>query len=79
MQQQKERLTAQVTGTEAKQLALEEEAAAVKVALSNITSSIHQLDLAGASPSPEPDQTQLNQTHPSNYTDWVSSGSTCRA
>ncbi|XP_071322534.1 laminin subunit gamma-3 [Trachinotus anak] len=68
MQQQKENLTAQVIDTVAKQLALEEEAAGLKLALGNITSSLHQLALTVASPSPEPDQTQLNQTHPTNHT-----------
>ncbi|KAM7392591.1 hypothetical protein PAMA_007618 [Pampus argenteus] len=61
MQQQKENLTAQVN-TVAKQLALEEEAAGLKLVLGNITSSLHQLALTDASPSPEPDQTQLNHT-----------------
>ncbi|XP_044031394.1 laminin subunit gamma-3 [Siniperca chuatsi] len=68
MQQQKENLTVQVNDTVAKQLALEEEAAGLKLALGNITSSLHQLALTDASPSPEPDQTQLNQTHPTNHT-----------
>ncbi|XP_023279771.1 laminin subunit gamma-3 [Seriola lalandi dorsalis] len=68
MQQQKENLTAQVNDTAGKQLALEEEAAGLKLALGNITSSLHQLALTDASPSPEPDQTQLNQTHPTNHT-----------
>ncbi|XP_042251436.1 laminin subunit gamma-3 [Thunnus maccoyii] len=71
MQQQKENLTVQVNDTIAKQLALEEEAAGFKLALGNITSSLHQLALTDASPSPEPDQTQLNQTHPANRaTEW---------
>ena len=77
MQQQKEDLTAQVNETVAKQLALEEEAAGLKLALGNITSSLHQLALTDASPSPEPGQTQLNQTHPSNITTEVSLDSTC--
>ncbi|XP_076613354.1 laminin subunit gamma-3 [Chaetodon auriga] len=68
MQQQKENLTAQVNDAVAKQLTLEEEAAGLKLALGNITSSLHQLALTDASPSPEPDQTRLNQTHPSNRT-----------
>lgn len=78
MQQQKENLTAQVNDTVAKQLALEEEAAGLNLALGNITSSLHQLALTDASPSPEPDQTHLNQTHPSNRTTEVSLESTCR-
>ncbi|XP_035524349.1 laminin subunit gamma-3 isoform X2 [Morone saxatilis] len=68
MQQQKANLTAQVNDTVAKQLALEEEAAGLKLALGNITSSLHQLALTDASPSSELDQTQLNQTHPTNRT-----------
>ncbi|KAA8584390.1 hypothetical protein FQN60_008175 [Etheostoma spectabile] len=68
MQQQKENLTAQVNETVAKQLALKGEAAALKVALGNITSSLHQLALTDASPSTEPDQTQLNLTNPTNHT-----------
>ncbi|XP_053267613.1 laminin subunit gamma-3 [Pleuronectes platessa] len=68
MQQQKENLTAQVNATVAKQLSLEKEAAGLMLALGNITSSLHQLALTDASPSPEPDQTQLNQTHPTNHT-----------
>ncbi len=78
MQQQKENLTAQVNDTVAKQLALEEEAADLKLALGNITSSLHQLALTHASPSPEPDQTRLNQTHPTNHTAEVSLDATCR-
>lgn len=78
MQQQKENLTAQVNETVAKQLALEEEAAGLKLALGNITSSLHQLALTDASPSPAPDQTELNQTHPANHTREVSLDSTCR-
>ncbi len=78
MQQQKENLSAQVNDTVAEQLALEEEAAGLKLALGNITSSLHQLALTDASPSPEPDQTQLNQTHPTKNTAEVSSDSTCR-
>lgn len=73
MQQQKENLTAQVNDTVAQQLALEDEAAALKLALGNITSSLHQLALTDASPSPE-----LNQTHPANHTTEVSSDSTRR-
>ncbi|XP_075954415.1 laminin subunit gamma-3 [Anarhichas minor] len=68
MQQQKENLTAQVNETAAKQLALEEEAAGLELALGNITSSLHQLAPTDASPSPEPHQTQLNQTRPTNRT-----------
>lgn len=73
MQQQKENLTAQVNETAAKQQALQEEAAGLKLALGNITSSLHQLALTDASPSPEPDQ-----THPTNHTAEVSLDSTCR-
>ncbi|XP_034753093.1 laminin subunit gamma-3 isoform X2 [Etheostoma cragini] len=68
MQQQKENLTAQVNETVAKQLVLKGEAAALKLALGNITSSLHQLALTDASPSTEPDQTQLNLTYPTNHT-----------
>lgn len=78
MQQQKENLTAQVNDTVAKQLALEEEAAGLKLALGNITSSLHQLALTHASPSSELDQTPLNQTHPTNQTTKVSLDNTCR-
>lgn len=78
MQQQKENLTVQVNETVAKQLALKGEAAGLKLVLGNITSSLHQLALTDASPSPEPDQTQLNQTHPTNHTTKVSLDSTCR-
>lgn len=53
MQQQKENLTAQVNGTAAEQLGLEEEAAALNLALGNITSSLHQLALTDATPSPQ--------------------------
>ncbi|XP_059214275.1 laminin subunit gamma-3 [Centropristis striata] len=67
MQQHKENLTVQVNETVAKQLALEEKAAGLKLALGNITSSLHQLALTDASPSPEADQTQLNQAHPTNH------------
>lgn len=73
MQQQKENLTAQVNETVAKQLALEEEAVGLKLALGNITSSLHQLALTDASPLPAPDQ-----THPTNHTREVSLDSTCR-
>lgn len=72
MQQQKENLTAQVNETVAQQLALEEEDASFKLALGNITSSLHQLAVTDASPSPEPDQTQLNQTHPASHATEVS-------
>ncbi|XP_034565301.1 laminin subunit gamma-3 isoform X1 [Notolabrus celidotus] len=68
MQQQKANLTAQVNDTVAKQLALEEEDAGLKLALGNITSSFHQLALTAASSSPQPAQTQLNQTQPANHT-----------
>lgn len=78
MQQQKENLTVQVNDTRTKHLALEEEAAGLKLALGNITSSLHQLALTDTSPSPEPDQTKFNQTHPNNHTGKVSLDSTCR-
>lgn len=67
MQQQKENLTAQVNDTVAEQLALEEEAAGLKLALGNITSSLHQLPWTDFGASPEPDQ-----THPTNHTTEVS-------
>lgn len=73
MQQQKENLTVQVNDTVAEQLALEEEAAGLKLALGNITSSLHQLALTDASPYPEADHTQFNQTkHLTNFTTEVS-------
>lgn len=65
MQQQKGNLTVQVNETAAQQLALEEEAAGMTIALGNITSSLHQLALTEASPSPE-------------HTTEVSLRSTCR-
>ncbi|KAF3849317.1 hypothetical protein F7725_015814, partial [Dissostichus mawsoni] len=73
MQQQKGNLTVQVNETAAKQLALEEEAAGLKIALGNITSSLHQLALTVASPSAE-----HNQTHAAKHTTEVSLRSTCR-
>lgn len=73
MQQQKENLTAEVNGTLAEQRALEREAAALKLALGNITSSLHQLALTDAGPSLQP-----NQTRPSNHTPEVSVDSTSR-
>ena len=79
MQQQKDNLTAQANDTAAQQRALQEEAAGVKLALGNITSSLHQLALTDASPSPRPGQTQLDQTRPISHTTEVSSDSTCRA
>lgn len=79
MQQQKDNLTAQANDTAAQQRALQEEAAGVKLALGNITSSLHQLALTDASPSPQPGQTQLDQTRPISHTTEVSSDSTCRA
>lgn len=78
MQQQKANLTAQVNDTVAKQLALEEEDAVLKLALGNITSSFHQLALTAASSSSEPPQTQLNQTQPANHTGEVSVDSSRR-
>lgn len=79
VQQQKDNLTAQANDTAARQRALEEEAAGVKLALGNITSSLHQLALTDASPSPGPGQTQLDQTHPISHTTEVSLDSTCGA
>lgn len=73
MQQQKDNLTAEVNGTVAKQRVLEEEAAALKLALGNITSSLHQLALTDAGPSPQP-----NQTRPSNHTAEVTIDGTSR-
>ncbi|XP_028274254.1 laminin subunit gamma-3 [Parambassis ranga] len=67
MQQQKENLTVQLNQTVAKQLGLEEEDAALKLALGNITSSLHQPALTDASLSPEANQTQFNQTHLTSY------------
>ena len=64
--------------TVAQQLALEEEAASLELALGNITSSLHQLALTDASPSLEPDQIQLNQTHPPSHVTEVSLDRTCR-
>jgi len=77
MQQRKENLTAQVDDTAAHQLALEEEAAGVKLALGNITSSLRQLAPAAGDPSPP----RLNQTQTSGQTAEVSFGTrtTCRA
>lgn len=72
MQQQKENLTVQVNDTIATQLVLEEEAARLKLALGNITSSLHQLTLTDATPSPQPDGTR-----PTNHTREVSLDSTC--
>ncbi|XP_029921853.1 laminin subunit gamma-3 isoform X2 [Myripristis murdjan] len=63
MQQKKENLTAQVNDTVAKQLALQEKSAGFNVALGNITSSLRQLALTDAIPSPDPDRTELNLTH----------------
>ncbi|XP_047426599.1 laminin subunit gamma-3 [Mugil cephalus] len=68
MQQKKENLTAQLSDTVAEQLALQEEAEGLQLALGNITSSLHQLALTDAAQSPEADQTQFNQTNPANYT-----------
>uniref|UniRef100_A0A665WYV5 Laminin, gamma 3 n=1 Tax=Echeneis naucrates TaxID=173247 RepID=A0A665WYV5_ECHNA len=78
MQEEKENLTAQVIDTVAKQLALEEEAASLKLTLGDITSSLRQLALTDASSSPEPDQTQLNQTHLPDRTTEVSLDSSSR-
>lgn len=77
VQQRKDNLTAQANDTAARQRALEEEAAGVELALGNITSSLHQLALTDASPSPGPGQTQLHQTHPISHTTEVSLDSTC--
>ncbi|KAM3873803.1 laminin subunit gamma-3 [Diretmus argenteus] len=72
MQQMKENLTAQVNDTVAEQLALEEKSAGFKVALGNITSSLHQLALTDASSSPDHDQSELSLTHQANHTTEVS-------
>ncbi|TNN53381.1 Laminin subunit gamma-3 [Liparis tanakae] len=64
MQQRKENLTAQVSDTAAHQLALEEEAAGVTLALGNITSSRRQLAPAAGDPSPP----RLNQTQTGGQT-----------
>lgn len=58
MQQQKENLTAEVNGTAAQQRALQEESAALQLALGNVTSSLHQLGLTTPPP--------LNRTRPSD-------------
>lgn len=58
----------QLNDTVAQQLALQEEAAGLQLALGNITSSLHQLALTDAAQSPEADQTQFNQTNTNNYT-----------
>ncbi|KAM4720367.1 laminin subunit gamma-3 [Anableps anableps] len=68
MHQQKENLTALLNITIAEHLALEEEDASFKLALGNITSSLHQLTLMNAGTSSDMDQTEFNQTHPDNYT-----------
>uniref|UniRef100_A0A3B5B3F7 Laminin subunit gamma-3-like n=1 Tax=Stegastes partitus TaxID=144197 RepID=A0A3B5B3F7_9TELE len=68
MQQQKENLTMQLNDTVAEQLALEEDAAGLKLALGNITSSLHQL--TDASPSPEADQTFPPVLHSDMVAEW---------
>lgn len=68
----------QLNQTVAKQLGLEKEGAALKLALGNITSSLHQPALTDASPSPEADQTQFNQTHLTSYATEVGLDITCR-
>nr|XP_040053897.1 laminin subunit gamma-3 isoform X2 [Gasterosteus aculeatus aculeatus] len=57
MRRQRADLTSRVNDAAAEQLALEEEAAGLKLALGNITSSLHQMSPTDAGPSPEPDQT----------------------
>lgn len=68
MQQQKENLTLQLNDTAAKQQALQEEDAVLRLALDNITSSFHQLLLNDARISSEDGQTKFNQTSASNDT-----------
>lgn len=58
MQDQKGKLTAQADATVAEQLTAEAEAEALRRALGNTTSSLHQLAPSGSSPPPE----QTNQT-----------------
>ncbi|XP_013862069.1 laminin subunit gamma-3 [Austrofundulus limnaeus] len=69
MQQQKERLTAELNDTVAEHLALEEEDTSLKLVLGNITSSLHQLDVRTSS---GVERMHFNQTHPLNYTtEWA--------
>ncbi|MED6259357.1 hypothetical protein ATANTOWER_021436 [Ataeniobius toweri] len=68
MQQQKQNLTELLNITVSEHLALEEEDAAFKIALGNITSCLHQLALMDIRTASEMDQTEFNQTHPDNYT-----------
>lgn len=75
MQEQKETLTAQADATVAERLTVEAEAEALRRALDNITSSLHQLAPTGSSPSPE----QTNQTGLTNETTRVSPRLHCRA
>ncbi|XP_035996258.1 laminin subunit gamma-3 [Fundulus heteroclitus] len=71
MQQQKKNLTALLNITIAEHLDLEKRDATLKLALGNITSSLHQLTLDESATS-DIDQTELNQTHPDNYTTQLS-------
>lgn len=78
MQQQKENLTAQVNETRAAQLALDEETAALKLALGDITSSLHDMAASDADPTPPTtEHSQLNQTQPSPSSAEVSVDGTC--
>lgn len=74
MRRQRADLTSRVNDAAAEQLALEEEAAGLKLALGNITSSLHQMSPTDAGPSPEPDQTP-----PTDRTTRVSVDRTCGA
>lgn len=69
MQQQKEKLTAELNDTVAEHLALEEEDTRLKLALGNITSSLHQQDVRTSSGM---ERIHFNPTHPLNYTTEVS-------
>lgn len=72
MQQQKENLTALINITVAEHLALEEQDAAFKLALGNITSSLRQLTLMDARNASDIEKTEFNQTYPDNETVQVS-------
>lgn len=72
MQQQKENLTVLLNVTVAEHLALVEEDASFKLAVGNITSSLHQLTLMDAGAASDMNQTEFNQTHPDNSTAQVS-------
>ncbi|XP_032425902.1 laminin subunit gamma-3 [Xiphophorus hellerii] len=68
MQQQKENLTVLLNVTVAEHLTLVEEDASFKLAVGNITSSLHQLTLMDARAASDMNQTEFNQTHPDNST-----------